>query len=273
MPHNFNGALLAEVEDEVRFKQACPGDHLCIPFQCPSCQSQNIRGKGIDPNLIDNLVFEYMVIQATLDAFWSCSSKTIANHVREARNMAQYGQMLGYSNMPVMGSWALSNHLGMDAAVMVLIGSMEKGKTGATIKYGTAWKARATLTILWKSSPSSGNDITLSAISVKGPFVATLCSGEGRWYQHFGICAHMGNVVTQDQAYTIEVLLALIEMFEQEWQTFYLAIPLPSICACMFLLVSSFGGMRGFEVVWTDLATLRYNVSYCESAEDKTAVS
>jgi hypothetical protein len=62
MPRDFNGALLAEVEDEVRFKQARPGDHLCISFQCPSCQSQNIRGKGIDPNLIDNLIFECMVI-------------------------------------------------------------------------------------------------------------------------------------------------------------------------------------------------------------------
>ncbi len=30
----------------------------------------------------------------------------------------------------------------------------------------------------------------------------------------------MGNVVDQDRAYTIEVLLALIEMYEQEWRTF-----------------------------------------------------
>jgi hypothetical protein len=82
----------------------------------------------------------------------------------------------------------------------------------------------------------------------------------------------MGDVVTQNWAYTNKVLLALIKMFEQEWQTFYLAMPLPSICACMFF-VSSLGGKRGFEVVWTDLAALRYNVSYCELAEDKTAVS
>jgi hypothetical protein len=31
--------------------------------------------------------------------------------------------------------------------------------------------------------------------------------------------------------------------------------------------------MRGFEVVWTNLASLRYDVSYCEAAEDDTAVS
>jgi hypothetical protein len=37
----------------------------------------------------------------------------------------------------------------MDAAVKAPMRSMEEGKTGATMKYGTARKARATLTVLW----------------------------------------------------------------------------------------------------------------------------
>jgi hypothetical protein len=117
--------------------------------------------------------------------------------------------------------------------------------------------------------------LTLSAASVKGCFVAMLCPSEGHWYQHFetGICAQMEDVITQDQAYTIEVLLALVEMYKQEWQTFNLQMPLPSVCACMFLLVSSLGGMHGFEVVWTDLAALWYNISFCETAENESAVS
>jgi hypothetical protein len=81
MPRDFNGASLAEVEDEIRFRQARPGDHLCIPFQCPNCQSQNILGWSIDTSLIDNLVFECMVVRATLDTFWSRASKTVGNHV------------------------------------------------------------------------------------------------------------------------------------------------------------------------------------------------
>ena len=185
--------------------------------------------------------------------------------------MAKYGQMFRYSPMPVLGPWPLYTHLGMDAALMVLLRSMEMGKAGATVKYGMARKARAMLTVLWESPPSSRDDLTLSAGSVRGRFVATLCPSEGRWYQCFetGIAARMGDVVSQDRAYTIEVLLALLEMYEDEWQTFYLRMPLISICACMFLLVSSLGGMRGFEVVWTDLAALR---AYCEAAEDETAV-
>ncbi len=42
---------------------------------------------------------------------------------------------------------SLHSYLGMDAAVMVLQ-SMEKGRGGGMVKYGTARKARATLTVL-----------------------------------------------------------------------------------------------------------------------------
>jgi hypothetical protein len=168
MPRDFNGALLAELEDKIRFREAHPGDHLCIPFQCPNCQSQNIPERSIDTTFIDNLVFECMGVQATLDAFWSRASKTVGNHVQEVRNMARYGGMFQYPPMPVLGPWPLYTHLGMDAAVMVLMQSMEKWSGGGMVKYGTARKACATLTVLWESSPSGGNDMTLSAGLVKG---------------------------------------------------------------------------------------------------------
>ena len=41
----------------------------------------------------------------------------------------------------------------------------------------------------------------------------------------------------------------------------------------MFLLLTCLGGMRGYEAVWTDLAGLRYDVNYCESMDDYSAVS
>jgi len=77
--------------------------------------------------------------------------------------MARYGGMFGYPPMPILGPWALYNHLGMNAAIMVLMCLMEKGRAGATVKYGTARKTQATLTVLWESSPLSGGDLTLSA--------------------------------------------------------------------------------------------------------------
>jgi hypothetical protein len=91
----------------------------------------------------------------------------------------------------------------------------------------------------------------LSAGLVRVYFVATFCPSEGLWYQHFetGICAQMGDIVTQDQAYTIEVLLALVEMYKQEWQTYYLQ---KSLLACMLLLVSSIEDIPSFECAGVD---------------------
>ena len=122
----------------------------------------------------------------------------------------------------------------------------------------------------------SGSDITLSSGSVQGKYVATLCPSEGRWYQRFekGINARMGDVVSQDRAYTIEVLHALLEIYEEEWQaTGYETMPMESLHSVMFLLVSCLGGLRGFEVMWTDLAALRYDVNYCNDLDDQTGVS
>ena len=58
LPQDFNGASLAEVEDEVRFKKARPGDHICCMFQCPNCQSQNIQGRDIVQGNIEDGYFE-----------------------------------------------------------------------------------------------------------------------------------------------------------------------------------------------------------------------
>ena len=277
IPRDFNGASLAEVEDEIRFKRARPGDHLCTAFQCPNCQSQNIRGTDLDPTDIQDEAFESVCIRATLDAFWAHASRTVASHVREVKFIEKYAEMLKIPNpFPRLGPFPRRYHLGMAQAIMVVMRSMERGKgRDGRVKYGTARKSRATFTVLWDASPESGADIVLSSSSKSGRFVATCAPSEGRWYQFFakGICARMGDIVNQDRAYTIQILHKLLDMFEKEYNDLEDAMPMNSICACMFLLLTCLGGMRGFEAVWTDLAALIYDVEYCESLDDYSAVA
>ena len=219
--------------------------------------------------------FEAVVIRATLDAFWSHSSKTVSGHVSEVNFMARYAHALGVDPFPSLGPFALGQHLGMKEAMMVVMRSMEQGRKNATVQFGTARQARSTLTILWEASPDAGSDIVISAASVKGRFIATTAPAKGRWYQYFtaGIRIRMGDKVSQDRAYTIQVLHALVEMYEKEWEELSWAMPIQSLCAVMFLLVSCLGGMRGYEVMWTDLVALCYDLCYCEDLEDESAVS
>ena len=158
---------------------------------------------------------------------------------------------------------------------MMVMRSREPGRKEATVSHGTARRVRATYTTLWETSPDGFSDLVLSSGTVKGRFVLSHAPSEGRWYQRFGegICARMGDVVRQDRAYTIQVVLAVVGMFEKEWQELGYSMPLSSMNACMFFLAACLGGMRGFEVVWTDLSALRYDLSYCEEEEDYSAVS
>jgi hypothetical protein len=189
--------------------------------------------------------------------------------------MSRYGDALGFDPMPSLGPYPLFKHGGMLQALMVLMRSTEKGKKKTTVQYGTARKTRATLTVLWEVSPDSGTDVVLSTGSRKGRYIATLCPSESRWYSQFalGISARMGDVVSQDRAYTIEVLHELLKSYEEEWSSLGTDMPLARVSSCMFLLASSLGGMRGFEVMWTDLAALKYDLDYCEDSGDESAVS
>jgi hypothetical protein len=277
VPRDFNGASLAEVEDELRFRQARPGDHLCCPFQCPNCQSQNIRGCDIDDEDVEDMAFESLCTRATLDAFWARSSKTVSTHVSNARRVAAFAEMLGILDpMPPLGPYPLGHHLGMLQAIFLLMRSNDPG-TGPSgrVKHGTARKVRSLFTILWEASPLSGSDIVLSSGGTKQNYVATCNPAEGNWYSKFsqGCSVRIGDVTKQDRAFTIQILLKLLSMYEAEFNDLGYDMPLESMYSCMFLLLTCLGGMRGYEAVWTDLAALRYDLEFCEHAEDYSGIS
>ena len=276
IPRDFYGASLAEVEDEIRFRVARPGDHMCTSFQCPNCQCQNIMGRDLVPGNAADEAFTSLVTRATLDAFWYRSSKTIAGHVTEMRFLTRYAEALGFDPFPRLGPIPLGDHLGMKEAILVVMRSHEPGREeGKTVKLGTARKTRGFLTILSEASVDLRGDLVFSSSSKMGRLVATTAPSEGRWYQHFssGMSARMGNEVRQDRAYTLSLLHRLLEMYEQEWEEKKFAINLQVISAAMFLIITCCGGMRGYEAVWTDLSALRYDISYCESLGDFEAVS
>ena len=272
LPEDFVGATIEELEDQERFMRARPGDHLCTSFQCPNCQSQNIRGVDLEPTVnIADACFESLAIRAQLDAFWARTKNTVKGHVAEARFMARYGKALGFTPMPPLGPFRLGTHNGMMQAIMLEMRAMEKGRVAGTrVNFGTARGIRSTTSVLWDASPAGGGDIVLSSGSVRGRYVATLCPSEGRWYSLFsaGISVRMGDIVKQDRAYTIEVVHAVIGFFEEQFQSEGYTMPVRDFEAALFFIISCMGGFRGYETVWTDLGALRYDVNHCEEQDD-----
>ena len=186
--------------------------------------------------------------------------------------MARYSQALGFTAMPPLGPFPLGRHNGMLQGILLEMRLMEKGrkKGNLTCMFGSARMIRSTSTVTWENSPFSGSDIAFSSGSAQGRFIATMCPSEGRWYEHFnrGCSVRMGDIVSQDRAYSIDIVLYIINMFEEQFQEQGYNIPLSDMEAAMFFMISCFGGFRGYETVWTDLAALRYDVQYSEDQDD-----
>jgi hypothetical protein len=143
---------------------------------------------------------------------------------------------------------------------------MELGRqAGSTVQFGTARKIRSTTTVLWEASPISGSDIVLSSGGVKGRYIAMLCPSEGQWYSLFtsGISVRKGDIVYQDSAYTLEIVHAIIGMFEKQFQEQGFEMPVRDFEAAMFLVAT----------VSTDLGALRYDLEFCKDSGDESAVA
>jgi hypothetical protein len=93
-----------------RFKATRPGDHLCIPFKCPICWSQNIRDKDLNPQDAINETFLVLIIRATLNFLWYHATGMSAAHVSEVEFMRKYGEMLRLSPMPALGPFPLYDY-------------------------------------------------------------------------------------------------------------------------------------------------------------------
>ena len=251
---------------------------ICVVlFSAPECQSQNIRNKSLTPGAAEDEAFASACIRATLDAFWSRSTYTVASHVSQARFIEKYARMLEIARpFPKLGPYPMYCHGGMKEAILLIMRTMEPGREpGTRVKFGTARKVRSVITGIWKSSPEAGADITLSTGGKGGRYYATCNPAEGHWYQQFslGCSARIGDLVRQDRAYTIGVLLKLLDMYEAEYQDLENEMSPESMDACLFLLLTCLGGMRGYEAVWTDLSALIYDLEYCENSDDYTAIA
>jgi hypothetical protein len=143
-----------------------------------------------------------------------------------------------------------------------------------TVTHETACKARTVHTNLWAASPWSGLDVSFA--SKKGKYRATLCPTQKTFFEHFstGFRIRTGVMTRQDRAYSLALIHEHLRHFEAEWERQQAADDIDPIwvSAVMFLLTSSLGGMRGYEVVWTDLAALYHDIQRCELEEDYTGV-
>ena len=95
---------------------------------------------------MEDNAFEFECIRATLDAFWSHSSRTVEGYLSQVKFMLKYANMLNLSRVfPRLGPFPLGHHLGMnigDSARNALFGA----------RNGKEWKSE-----VWDGQEGAGH--------------------------------------------------------------------------------------------------------------------
>ena len=125
--------------DEERFKSGRNGDSLMCPFQCDLCHYRNIQGQDPIPGLGKDKLLLQCIRRASIDAFWSQESSTVAANARGARPLQEIGDSMGVLAVcPPMGPFTLEDTAGMALAVCILLRSLDVERTEDTIQFSTA---------------------------------------------------------------------------------------------------------------------------------------
>jgi hypothetical protein len=252
----FENVIESDVD---RFKCGRDGDNLMIPFQCDLCHFRNIQNRNPDPRKYakDGLALR-CIRRANLDSFWSRESSTVSQNASQARTMEDLGEALGFDSVaPPMGLFPLKDTFGMKIACVTLMKSLAPGKWEATVQYATARRMRSVFSNLFHAS-HQGESMAVMAYEQQKMFTIP-CPTYGYWYQRFNLGLHkrMGDVVRSDFAVTSEIIKALLDVLNEEWEDAISTGARAKIVEMAFVLVAGYCcGLREEEIVKIDLAGL-----------------
>jgi hypothetical protein len=239
-------------DDPERFKLARDGDHLMCPFQCDDCHFQNLNTDG---------VLLLCIRRANLDALWVREPTTVHSNRREGARLIELSKQLGLENpYPRRGPYPVKDSFGKGVAAMMLMRSLDTGKNAKTIQYKTMRKLRGHYSNFVHTTPDGVGASTTSSEGASS-FVSH-SETNSYWFKRFmhGCHKRMGDVWIPDRPLTMEELLCVQSLLEEDWRLCglndnkrRLKIALTGVS-----LTSGFAaGLRGEEIPRIELGLIR----------------
>ena len=218
---DLDDALLTEedLEDDEpdRFKHARAGDHLMCPFQCDRCHFVNLQGRFPGARREDDTLL-LCIRRANLDAMWSRETSTVQSNLREHLKLMSNNAKLGLQNpYPQRGPFAEEDSFGMGLACACLIRSMDAGNNADTIQFETMRKLRSHYANFVHTTPNGTGMAAMSGDS-SSTFFSNSASNS-YWFRRFmqGVHKRMGDVWIPDRAITIDEVLRMMTLLEEDW--------------------------------------------------------
>lgn len=214
-----DGEPILRHDDSNMFQYGRRGDHAQTPFQCDRCHYQNMFFVDQDENDPDEKLLRKCLRRSILDSLWSRKCSTVGSNYSNGRALERYGRILGFNRvMPEFGPYPLEDTFGMRVACCLTLKGNDGGKNASTLQFGSTRKYRTAFSNFYHSSVSHLKMVMLGKENRK--VYLTDCPTDGRWFDRFmqGMGNRLGQQLVQDLAMSVEVLLEVQELLEEDWQ-------------------------------------------------------
>ena len=222
-----------------------------VPFECDLCHFRNITGRNPSWTSSKDSYTLTCIRRANLDVMWSRSTSTVELNL--SRSQRDYFSAMALFDLkdplPHLGFSTVEDRVGMRVAVIMLNASLRPGKYVDHLQPDSVRKTRT----WWNNGYLSGNKYMTNSIYAKDgkKMQQTNSVTTGDWFTRFqkGLKMRTGQIRKQNEAVTIEVLLACAAAAESMREETAVEKEIELIEETMCFLLASFGGvLRGEEV-------------------------
>jgi hypothetical protein len=169
----------------------------------------------------------------------------------------------GQCIFPKLGPFALCDVDGMGSAVVQLLKTFDPRKNEKYVKYKTAKNMRTYLGAVWEVSVET-KDQTVIVQDTTKDFLTTNPT-KSQWFSRFmaGMHKRMGDMMKQDEAISVELMVALMDEFKKDWiaATQDRLATVSELCEvlfpALFAAMAFCGALRGEEVLLMDFGATK----------------
>lgn len=272
-PVDDEGVVWKRRKETNRFVTARNGDHVACPFQCDLCIFRVLRKSNPDLNSRQDRLLLACIRRVNLDAFWSREKRTVEGNFSAMKRAFAKSEMLGLTGgYPAPGPFPFEDICGYEVALQMLLASKKPGKNDANYtQFDTIRTYRSTFFNTWQVGQAAQGRLLVT--TDEGGRYARMgsCPTQSLWFSKFhqGCKMRMGQLVIQDKAISIELLLAVIRVVDRRvLESETLSDKAWWVSVGAYLTVSYCDSLRGPEGFMLDLQALRKYLHKGRNDED-----
>ena len=262
-PLDEDGKPLHDCASDVyRYKVGMDGAHLMMPFQCDLCLFRTLFKRNPRRVMADK---ENLIIlqRINLDVIWAREPSTIAKNMGTLNNLIVTCEASGFSpELPSLGPFPLEDCIGLAVAFSMIVQSSRPGRHSKLYtQFATIRKQRSAFSNLHNASKEAVTTGQVLSAGHQTSARITHCPTNSIWFGKWisGCETRMGFIIKQNKAVSIDVMLALVESFQQDiihaqkgsWERQKLCLGLS------FSVIAFAASLRGSEGLKVDLPILK----------------